>query len=133
VAEASLDHPDEIVRDVVFMAAGGEQTLRDVVREHHARGRAYKVQVHTVMRRSYAGHYRRMVPVLLEALRFRSNNAVHRPVIRALRLLKAYTESRACRWWAACRSPAPPPVRPAYACRRWAWRRRCAATSRCSR
>jgi TnpA family transposase len=93
VAEASLDHPDERVRDVVFVAAGGEQTLRDVVRDYKTR-RAYTVQVHTVMRRSYRSHYRRMVPVLLEALRFHSNNAVHRPLIRALRLLQAYTESR---------------------------------------
>ena len=95
LAEASLDHPDEAVRDIIWPAAGGEQTLRDLVREYKATKRAYRTRVHTVMRRSYRSHYRRMVPVLLEALRFRSNNAAHRPVIRALRLLKAHTESRA--------------------------------------
>ena len=92
VAEASLDHPDELVRDVVYPVAD-EQTLRALVREYKATKRAYKAQVHTVMRRSYGGHYRRMVPVLLAVLTFRSNNDVHRPVIRALRLLKDYAES----------------------------------------
>jgi len=48
-----------------------------------------------VLRASYGHHYRRMLPVLLEALRFRSNNEAHRPVIRALRLLKAHAESQA--------------------------------------
>ncbi|HSH82141.1 MAG TPA: Tn3 family transposase, partial [Herpetosiphonaceae bacterium] len=95
VAEASLEHPDERVRDIIYPAAGGEQTLRDLVREHKTNGRAYRTRVHTVMRRSYCSHYRRMVPLLLQALSFRSNNALHQPVIRALRLIKASTESRA--------------------------------------
>jgi TnpA family transposase len=94
IAEVSLEHPDELVRDVVYPIVG-EQKLRDLVREHKSTGRPYKAQVHTVMRRSYSTHYRRMVPLLLQVLRFRSNNAVHRPVIRALNLLTAYAESRA--------------------------------------
>lgn len=36
------------------------------------------------MRGSYAGHYRRILPKLLSVLEFRSNNAVHRPVLEAL-------------------------------------------------
>ena len=91
VAEASLDYPDERVRDVIYPVAS-EQTLRDPVREYKATGRAYKTQVHTVMRRSYSGHYRRMVPLLLQVLRFRSNNEVHRPAIRALELKKTYAD-----------------------------------------
>ena len=38
VAEASLEHPDGRVRDVIFPAVGGEQTLRDLVREAKANG-----------------------------------------------------------------------------------------------
>jgi TnpA family transposase len=90
IAEAAVEHPDGRVRDVVFPAAGGEQTLRDLVREFQSSGPAYRFQVHTHLRASYAAHYRRMVPPLLEALEFRSNNAVHRPLIRALELLKRY-------------------------------------------
>ena len=93
IAEASVDNPDGLVRDVVFPAAGGEQTLHDVVRELKARGPAYQHHVYLVMRNAYRSHYRRAVPHLLRALAFRSNNAVHRPVIRALALLALYDGS----------------------------------------
>jgi hypothetical protein len=55
---------------------------------------AYREKVYTVMRSSYSNHYRRMVPLLLCLLEFRSNNEVHRPVIQALELLKKYTNSK---------------------------------------
>ena len=100
MAEASLEHPADRVCDVVWPAAGGEQNLRDIVREHTSTRKEYRAKVHTVLRASYGHHYRRMLPVLLEALRFRSNNEAHRPVIRALRLLKAHAESQA-HWYAA--------------------------------
>lgn len=93
IAVATLAHPDERVRDVVYPVAS-EQTLQEIEREYGSRGRAYQTRVHTVMRSSYRTHYRRMVPLLLEALEFRSNNTVHRPVIRALALLRRYTESK---------------------------------------
>lgn len=93
VAEVALERPDETVRAVIYPVID-EQTLRDLVREYKANERVYKARVQTVMRRSYGGHYRRMAPILLQVLRFRSNNAVHRPIIRALRLLTAYAESR---------------------------------------
>jgi len=46
-----------------------------------------------VIRNSYKGHYRRMVPDILQRLEFRSNNEHHRPVIEALELLKRYAET----------------------------------------
>ena len=46
------------------------------------------------MQRSYRSHYRQMLPRLLETLEFRSNNAMHQPLIRALALLKRYLQSR---------------------------------------
>ena len=93
VAEAAVAHPDGSVREVIYPAAGGEQTLQDLVREAKAQGRTYRQQVHTVMRASYSNHYRRMVPLLLQVLEFRSNNEIHRPVMRALGLLKRYAAS----------------------------------------
>jgi hypothetical protein len=36
---------------------------------------------------------RRMMPAVLRALTFRSNNDMHRPLIRALNLLKQYADS----------------------------------------
>jgi TnpA family transposase len=88
IAAASLEHPDDPVRAVVWPAAGGEQTLRDVVAEYRAGGPAYRRKVYTVMRASYSHHYRRMVPILLQALDVRSNNARHRPAVEALALVR---------------------------------------------
>lgn len=92
IAGAAVAQPDGTVRDVVFPVAG-EQTLRDLVREWQS-GPTYRTSLRTTIRSSYAGHYRRMVPRLLDALDFRSNNAVHRPVIGALALVRRYAGTR---------------------------------------
>ncbi len=93
LAEAALAAPDGTVREVVFPIVG-EQTLRDLVREAKATGGAYRQQVQGHMRASYGSYYRRLVPPLLATLVFRSNNERHRPVIRALALLRTYADSR---------------------------------------
>jgi len=59
IAEASVEQPDGRVRDVVFPAAGGERKLQDLVREYKSSGPAFRFQVHTYLRASYASHYRR--------------------------------------------------------------------------
>jgi hypothetical protein len=92
IAGAAVARPDGTVRDVVFPVVG-EQTLRDLVRERQS-GPTYRTSLRTTIRSSYAGHYRRMVPRLLDALDFRSNNAVHRPVIEALALVRRYAGTR---------------------------------------
>jgi TnpA family transposase len=89
MAEAALKQPDGTVRDVLYPIVS-EQTLRDLVREYRSTGPAYQQQVQTVLRTTYRAHYRRMLPALLGALEFRSNNERHRPVIRALKLLNDY-------------------------------------------
>jgi TnpA family transposase len=94
LADASLAQPDGVVREVVFPVAG-EQTLRDLVKEWKATGPTYRTTLRTVIRNSYSGHYRRMVPKVLQALEFRSNNEGHRPVIRALELLRRHADSKA--------------------------------------
>lgn len=94
LAEAAVTTPDGTVRDVIFPIAG-EQTLQELVKEYRTTGPAYRRHIHTIIRRSYRTHYRRALAVLLDALVFRSNNAIHRPVIRALDLLRAYADSKA--------------------------------------
>ena len=93
LADAALAQPDGVVREVVFPVTG-EQTLRDLVREWKATGPTYRTTLRTVIRNSYSGHYRRMVPKVLQALEFRSNNEGHRPVIRALELLRLYADTK---------------------------------------
>jgi hypothetical protein len=93
LADATLAQPDGVVRDVVFPVVG-EQTLRDLVKEWKATGPTYRVTLRTVIRNSYRGHYRRMVPKLLDALEFRSNNDRHRPVMQALELVKRFADTK---------------------------------------
>ena len=87
IAEAACLHPEGTVREIVFPAAGGVNVLAAIVREHKASG-SFERQVHTVLRSSYLGHYRRMLPAVLGVLEFRSNNAVHRPVLDAIDWLR---------------------------------------------
>jgi hypothetical protein len=93
LADATLAHPDEVVRDVIFPIVS-ESTLRDLVKEWKATGPGFRNTLRTFIRSSYKSHYRRMVPQLLETLDFRSNNSVHRPVIRALEVIKRYAGTK---------------------------------------
>lgn len=90
IADAALNNPDGIVRNVVFPVVN-ENTLKALVKEFKNTGSKYRQKVYTVMRASYGTHYRRMVPEILDTLEFCSNNEVHRPVIKALELIKKYT------------------------------------------
>lgn len=61
LAEATLTHPDGIVREVVFPVVD-EQTLRDLVKEWKTTGPFYRQQLRSVIRNSYRSHYRQMLP-----------------------------------------------------------------------
>lgn len=91
---AAVDHPDGIVRDVLYPVVG-EQTLKDLVVELGTTERAVERAVQTQVRRSYGHHYRRMVPPIITMLQFQSNNSRYRPLIDALALLTRYAESDA--------------------------------------
>jgi hypothetical protein len=81
----------------------GEATLRDLVREAKATETAFRSRVRTVLRSSYSTYYRRMLPRLLAALEFRSNNQAHQPLVEAVELLRAYsTRSGAVRRRRCC-------------------------------
>jgi TnpA family transposase len=94
LAEAALENPDGVVKEIVFPVVN-EATLRDLVKEWKSTGPIYRYHVQTVIRSSYQSHYRRMLPKLLHTLEFRSNNAMHQPLIEALALLKKHLHSRA--------------------------------------
>ena len=83
VAEAAVGRPDGVVREVIFPVVG-EHTFEALVREARALGTPRSRRVHTAVRASYGSYYRRMMPRLLAALDFRSNNGTHRPLLDAL-------------------------------------------------
>jgi len=93
LAAASLARPDDPVREVVFPVVD-EQTLRDLVAEGEATGPLYRRHLHAVIRSSYRSHYRRMLPIVLDALAFRSNNREHRPVLEALAVVGRHADSK---------------------------------------
>ena len=82
IAEASIADPEGAVHAVIFPIAS-EATLEAIVRERRASGDINR-QIRVTMRRSYAGHYRLVLPKLLAVLEFRCNNAAWRPVLDAL-------------------------------------------------
>ena len=85
IAEAAVDDPQGRVVDVIYPVAGVAK-LTAVIAEHHAKGTMDR-RIQTVMRGSYASHYRRMLPRLLSVLQFRSNNTGWRPILDALHLV----------------------------------------------
>ena len=93
LAAASLAKPDDTVRAVVFPVVD-EQTLRDLVAEGEATGPMYRHHLQAVIRGSYRSHYRRMLPIVLGALTFHSNNQDHRPVLDALALVRRHLDSK---------------------------------------
>ena len=96
VAEAAVGTPEGVVREVIFLAAG-EHTLEALVREARALGTPQSRRVYTALRASYGSYYRRMMPKLLAALDFRSNNGAHRPLLDALGAIRrAEGEGRQC-------------------------------------
>ena len=88
VAEAAVAHPDETIRKGIFRVMS-EAQCKAIIEEYKKKG-SYHQQVYWCMRSSYRDHYRRMVPLLVNMLEFRSSNSVHQPVVRALELMKRY-------------------------------------------
>ena len=91
IATAALDHPEGRIADVIFPIAGAAK-LQAVIEEHRRKG-TLDTRIQQVMRGSYAGHYRRMLPPLLEALQFRSNNTMWHPILTALDLIVRFAQN----------------------------------------
>jgi TnpA family transposase len=91
VAEAVVEYPDGIVREVIFPQVK-EETFRNLVAEFRHSGPHLRLLRQTLMQRKFARHYRRMLPALLQTLPFRSDNRF-RPIIDALALIQRYVGS----------------------------------------
>ena len=76
MAIAAVDDPEGRVLEVIYPVASVAR-LKAVIEEDRAKG-TLDGRIQTVMRGSYASHYRRMVPPLLAVLQFRSNNGCRR-------------------------------------------------------
>ena len=92
LAEATIGQPDGVIKEVVYPVVS-QKTLEALVAEFKAMGFDFEREVQESMRSSYGHHYRRMLMPVLDALLFKSNNTVHRPVMEALEVLQANRDS----------------------------------------
>ena len=90
--QASLNDPKGTVERVVFPAAGGEDVMRNLLKDLTSRP-IYRFKVQETMRSSYVHHYRQMIPIILSSLQFRSNNLTHKPVIKGIELVQRFQKS----------------------------------------
>jgi len=88
MATAAVDDPEGRVLEVIYPVASVVK-LKAVIDEDRAKGTLDR-RIQTVMRASYASHYRRMLPPLLSVLEFRSNNTRWRPILDALALIRQW-------------------------------------------
>jgi len=87
LAEVAIEAPEGKIKDVLYPVVNLD-TLKALVKEFKASGPAYRKVLHTIIRGSYGNHYRRMLQPVLDALEFKSNNALHRPVVESLGILR---------------------------------------------
>jgi hypothetical protein len=92
IAEAVVTRPDGIIREVLFPAVK-EETFHDLVEEFRHSGPQYRLIKQTLMRNKFVRHYRRMLPMLLENVSFRSENRFQ-PVIEALEVIRRHVNKK---------------------------------------
>jgi TnpA family transposase len=90
IALAALAEPEGLVKDVIYPVAG-EQTLEQLV-DQLGGAMTFQERLQTRLRSAYNHHYRRMLPLILNALKFQCENSHLQPVIEALQLLKDYAD-----------------------------------------
>lgn len=88
IARVAVNQPDGIVREVIYPVAGTD-TLQQIIIEQEATA-AYDEELQETARRSYARHYRQMVPPLFGVLTFRSDNSALRPLLQAVTIIQRY-------------------------------------------
>jgi hypothetical protein len=92
VAEAVVEEPEGSFRDALFPRVK-ESVFQALVAESKASGPQYRIWYQYVMRHKFVHHYRRILPLILQYLTFRSENRFQ-PVIDALAALKRYVGTK---------------------------------------
>lgn len=91
IALAALAQPEGTVQEVIYPVAS-ETQLETVVETLGEGGKSFKSRLHATMRRSYTHYYRRLLPLILKALEFRSESLNLKPLLAAIQLLKTSAE-----------------------------------------
>ena len=88
----AIDCPKVTLEDAYYHVIGFN-TLVNIVRELGVVNNHDGV-VRDGIRNSYKSHYRRIIPLILQILEFRSNNKLYHPIIQALDLIKKYADTK---------------------------------------
>ncbi|WP_185962264.1 Tn3 family transposase [Palleronia caenipelagi] len=78
--------PEGDIPQVIYPVVSRE-TIRELAQSYQADTPSFTTRVHHTIRRSYARHYRRVLPVILRALTFRTSSASAEPLLEALAIL----------------------------------------------
>ena len=92
IAVAALAQPEGTVQEVTSTPWPMKRSWRTVVEHLGEGGKSFKERLHAKMRRSYTHYYRRLLPLILKALEFRSDSLNLKPLLAAIELLKASAE-----------------------------------------
>ncbi len=87
LVRVSLDRPSGVIRDEIYPEVGLD-TLRALAAEFRFSGHSYREMVRTNVLSSYSKHFRRILPLILDNLTFRTSNPKCQPVIDALEFLR---------------------------------------------
>lgn len=78
--------PEGDIPQVIYPVVPRE-TIRELAKTYQADTPSFTTRVHHTIRRSYARHYRRVLPVILRALTFRTSSTSAEPLLAALAVL----------------------------------------------
>jgi len=88
LAEVIMNNPDGTIRDVIFPVVKPE-TFHNLIAEKEVNGPQYQRAYQRIMKEKYTHHYRRILPLVLENITFRSDNRFQ-PIIKALSVIRQY-------------------------------------------
>lgn len=95
IAKAVIENPDESIKDVIYPIIDQEKLVNLVKELEYTSKNHYNFKLHEGIKSSYQRYYRRVIPKLITALNFCSNNEQYKPVIQAVELIKKYAYSKA--------------------------------------
>lgn len=93
IAVATVGVPEGKVKDVVFGAVP-KTVLEQIILEYEAASPEFQTQVRKSVLRSYGSHYRKMLPLLLGMLEFRTNRPAYKPLIEGIALMKRHLNDK---------------------------------------
>lgn len=93
IAKAAVENPEAKTCDVIYPIAD-EEKLRTLIKElENKSDNVLNKKSYVNMRASYQRHYRRILPDIMNVLKFYSSNDNYKPIIEAIELINKYLDS----------------------------------------